>query len=168
MIPSYNFKSMVNIYQSIDHVAIAVLNLEKAILFYQSVLGFELVDRKTTLGKNSGMVSAVMSGGEFTIVLLQGLEAESQVCRYINKYGPGVQHVAFLTSDLDHSVELLKGNGIHFSTSIIQGTGLRQIFSNRDENSGMMFEIIERKGNEGFEDDSVQDLFVQLEKSELV
>jgi methylmalonyl-CoA/ethylmalonyl-CoA epimerase len=46
---------------------------------------------------------------------------------------------------------------------VIQSPGLRQIFSKRDQGSGMMFEFIERMGGD-FSDQSVQQLFEQLEK----
>ncbi|WP_236702609.1 VOC family protein [Thalassomonas actiniarum] len=168
VLPPLNIESMANIYSKIDHVAVAVLDLEKAIAFYQQMLGFEFQGRRETLGKNSGMISAVMGSGNFTIVLIQGLEPESQVSRYVEQYGPGVQHIALEVNDLESATKLIEEQGFTFATGIIKGQGLRQIFSNRDENSGMMFEIIERTGNEGFEDDSIQDLFNQLEEAELV
>ncbi|HVT16720.1 MAG TPA: hypothetical protein VHQ90_11155 [Thermoanaerobaculia bacterium] len=50
-------------------------------------------------------------------------------------------------------------------TTIISGPGLRQIFSHRDQGSGMMFELIERLGGD-FSDQSVQQLFQQLEQKD--
>jgi methylmalonyl-CoA/ethylmalonyl-CoA epimerase len=147
----------------IDHVAIAVKNLRLAIPFYRDVLGLDIIEERQTLGKYSGMVSAVLSAGTFTIVLIEGTNQESQVSRYIEHYGMGVQHLALAVENIDAAILLLKANGIEFVTEVIQGSGLKQIFSERDKNSGMMFEIIERTGEAGFQDSTVQSLFDQLE-----
>ncbi len=155
-------------YKRIDHVAVAVRDLEQAILFYQNVLKFTLEERRTTQGQRTGMISAVMNGGNFTIVLIQGLQPESQVSQYIQNYGPGVQHVALEVENLEEAADMLRSSGMSFATDIISGSGLKQIFSNRDPNSGVMVEIIERCNNLGFEEGNVQNLFDKLEAAELV
>jgi methylmalonyl-CoA epimerase len=148
---------------SIDHVAIAVHNLEESIKFYTDVLGFELTERRRTEGKLTAMVSAVLKAGSITVVLLEGTTPESQVSRFVEHFGPGVQHVAFGVQNLPEMAEELKGSGMEFDTTVIESAGLRQIFSTRDKGSGMMFEFIERMGGD-FSDQSVQQLFEQLEK----
>jgi len=148
---------------SIDHVAIAVHNLEESVKLYTEVLGFELKERRRTEGKQTAMISAVLKAGEITIVLLEGTSPESQVSRFVEHFGAGVQHVAFGVRDLPEMAEELKASGMEFDTNVIQSPGLRQIFSARDKGSGMMFEFIERMGGD-FSDQSVQQLFEQLEK----
>lgn len=148
---------------TIDHVAIAVRNLEESIKFYTEVVGFELKERRRTEGKQTAMVSAVLKAGEITVVLLEGTTPESQVSRFVEHFGPGVQHVAFGVQNLPAMAEELKAAGMEFDTTVIEGGGLRQIFSRRDDGSGMMFEFIERLGGD-FSDQSVQNLFEQLEK----
>ncbi|HTQ79143.1 MAG TPA: VOC family protein, partial [Thermoanaerobaculia bacterium] len=61
----------------IDHVAIAVHNLEESIDFYTKIVGFELVERRETKGHHTAMISAVLKAGPVTFVLLQGTSAES-------------------------------------------------------------------------------------------
>ncbi len=149
--------------RSIDHIAIAVKDLEASIGFYQNVLGFQLQERRRTEGKATAMISAVMKAGPVTVVLLEGTTPESQVTRYVDHYGPGVQHIAFAVEDLPALAEELKAAGLEFDTDVIASPGLRQIFSARDPGSGMMYEFIERMGGD-FSDESVQSLFEQLEK----
>lgn len=150
---------------AIDHVAIAVHNLEESISFYTQTLGFEVVERRETRGKKTGMISAVLRAGNLTFVLLQGTSPESQVSRYVDTYGPGVQHIAIGIDDLPEVAERLKGDGLSFDTSVIRGSGLPQIFTRRDPASGMMFEFIEHTESKGdFSDQSVQQLFQQLEE----
>lgn len=152
--------------RSIDHVAIAVRNLEESIKLYTEVLGFELKERRRTEGKATAMISAVLTaGGAVTIVLLEGTSPESQVSRFVEHFGPGVQHIAIGVEDLPEMAQDLKAAGMEFDTTVIQSPGLRQIFTKRDPGSGMMFELIERMGGD-FSDASVQQLFEQLEKKD--
>jgi 4-hydroxyphenylpyruvate dioxygenase-like putative hemolysin len=152
-------------FDKVDHMAVAVLDLSKSIDFYVCCMGFKLDCIRETTGKYSGMRSAVLFSGKFSIVLLQSLDKESQVQRYIERYGPGVQHVAFAVINLDEVVKNLQNRGIKFSTNIIESKGLRQIFTKRDEGSGMMYEFIERINNDNFSEDNVNSLFQQLEES---
>lgn len=148
---------------SIDHVAIAVRDLEESIRFYTDTLGFELKERRRTEGKQTAMISAVLNAGPITVVLLQGTSPESQVSRFVEHFGPGVQHLALGVQDLPKMAEELTAAGLEFDTTVIESPGLRQIFTARDPGSGMMFELIERMGGD-FSDQSVQNLFEQLEK----
>ena len=150
---------------TVDHIAIAVKDLEESIVFYNRFLGFEVTERRKTEGKHSAMVSAVMKAGPITVVLLQGTTPDSQVTRYVEHYGPGVQHIAIGVTNLPSLVDELRAAGVEFDTNIIEGGGLRQIFTKRDPGSGMMYEIIERLGGD-FSDESVQSLFEQLEEHE--
>jgi methylmalonyl-CoA/ethylmalonyl-CoA epimerase len=149
----------------IDHLAIAVDDLEASITWYTEVLGFTLKERRETKGKLSGMVSAVIEGGPISFVLLQGTSPQSQVSMFVKEYGPGVQHIAVRVSDINAAVTNMTEAGMVFDTSIIGGGSLRQAFTKRDPKSGLMLEIIERK-SEGFEENNVSELFRQLEEKE--
>lgn len=151
----------------IDHLAIAVIDLEKALLFYVGILGFELLKERVVQGKFSGMKSAELCAGGFSIVLVQGTNPESQVSRFIEKHGPGVQHIAIDVEDVEATSDSLKEAGLEFSTDIIRGQNLIQIFTKRDQNSGVMFELINREESKvGFDTQNIQSLFEQLEASE--
>ena len=151
--------------KSVDHVAIAVHDLEESIKFYTQTLGFQLHERRKTEGKHTAMVSAVLKAGPVTFVLLQGTSPDSQVSKFVEHYGAGVQHVAIGVENLPEMADDLKAAGMDFDTNVISSPGLRQIFSHRDPGSGMMFEFIERMGGD-FTDQSVQQLFEQLEKKD--
>jgi methylmalonyl-CoA/ethylmalonyl-CoA epimerase len=158
-------KTLAKYATGVDHVAIAVHDLEESIAFYTQVLGFELHERRETKGERTAMISAVVKAGPVTFVLLQGTSTESQVTKFVDHFGPGVQHVAIGVHDLPAMAEELKANGLDFDTSVIESPGLKQIFSHREEGSGQMFEFIERLGGD-FSDQSVQQLFAQLEKKD--
>lgn len=149
----------------IDHIAIAVHDLETSIRFFTQVLGFEIKERRRTEGISTAMTSSVLIAGPLTFVLLQGTTPESQVSRFVEHYGAGVQHIAIAVSDLPELVSELTTAGMNFDTTIIESPGLRQIFSKRDPGSGTMLEIIERRGGD-LSDAGVQQLFDQLEAQE--
>jgi methylmalonyl-CoA/ethylmalonyl-CoA epimerase len=148
--------------EGIDHVAIAVRDLNDALPWYTDVLGFVVIERRTTEGTSSGMLSAVIQNGPLHFVLLQGTNEQSQVSRYIEQYGPGVQHIALKVTNIEAAVDALKVAGMPFATSVIGNGALRQAFTGRDHDSGIMIELIERN-TDGFTDSNVSELFRQLE-----
>jgi len=148
----------------IDHVAIAVRDLDAAIGHYRDVLGMELRERRQIAGRVSGMDSAVMEAGGVKFVLVQGDSPESNVSRYIEAYGPGVQHVAIEIPDAQEAIDELRARGADLLTGVINGPGLDQIFTKREPNSGMQLEIIARAENEGFDPRNVQELFEAMER----
>jgi chorismate mutase-like protein len=149
---------------SIDHVAIAVRDLDAAIAYYGDVLGFTLQERRQISGRISGMDSAVMEAGGVKFVLVQGDSPESNVSRYIEAYGPGVQHVAIEVPDPQEALDDLNARGADLLTGIIRGPGLDQIFTKREPNSGIQLEIIARAENDGFDPANVQELFEAMER----
>lgn len=158
--------SLGNLLETVDHLAIAVDDLERAVAFYRDRLGAAYVERRVTEGRKTGMESVVLQLGPLRIVLLKGTSPESQVAKYVEEYGPGVQHVAFRVHNIEAAVADLRRRGLPFDTEILTVPGLKQAFSGRDPVSGMMFEIIERTGEEGFSDENVRRLFESLEEKD--
>ena len=143
-------------YKSIDHIAIAVIDIEKAISFYSSILGFKVLRRLKIEGKTTGMLSAELEHNAIKFVLVEGTEPESQVSRLIKNYGPGIAHIALEVECVESTVAQLIDRGLSFDTNVIKGSGLIQAFSSRDPNSGMSFELIQRTGEEGFLPENIQ------------
>jgi methylmalonyl-CoA/ethylmalonyl-CoA epimerase len=152
-------------FENIDHIAIAVKDLNQAVIFYSKVLGFTLMGRRTIVGVRTGMISAEMEHNGIKFVLCQGTEPESQVSKLVENFGAGVAHIAFRVNDVERAAQVLRDQGMQFDTTVIRGTGLTQVFSTRDPNSGLSFEFIERRGEMGFREENIQQLFDQLENS---
>ena len=148
----------------IDHVAIAVEDLDEAIETYRSTLGFELVERRRIEGSASGMFLAEMRAGPITFVLVQGDSEHSNVTRYIEHYGPGVQHVALEVEDLPALLEDLRERGCELLTGVIQSPGLQQAFTKREPNSGMQLELVSRGAEQGFTQSNIKELFEAMER----
>jgi methylmalonyl-CoA/ethylmalonyl-CoA epimerase len=151
---------------SIDHVAIAVTDLEEAVSWYSHNLGFRCIERRATQGERTSMLSAVMSAGGAYIVLIQGTSPESQVSQFITRFGPGVQHLALAVKDLDQAMDQVTAAGGKADTPFITDDGIRQVFLRRDPGSGVRIELIERRGGT-FTDESVEKLFRAFETNGL-
>lgn len=151
--------------RGVDHVAIAVTDLDAATKWYTEVLGFTAEEEKVTRGKATAMRSRVLRAGPLKFVLVQGTEPESNVSRFIESFGQGVQHVAILVDDMEAVVADLKPH-MAFDTDIIRGPNLLQAFTHRDEASGMVFELVQRNAYDGFQDENVQQLFDSLEQKD--
>jgi methylmalonyl-CoA epimerase len=150
----------------IDHVAIAVRDLDAAIETYRTTLGFELVERRRVEGSGSGMLLAEMRAGAITFVLVQGDSPESNVSRYIEHYGPGVQHIALEVDDVSAVLDELGERGCRLLTGVIQGPGLQQAFTAREPNSGVQLEFISRGGEQGFAQGNIEQLFRAMERED--
>jgi methylmalonyl-CoA/ethylmalonyl-CoA epimerase len=146
----------------LDHVAIAVEDLNTAIEWYRRALGFTLLETRTTRGERTGMRSAVLVAGAAVIVLVQGTEPESQVSRFVARFGAGVQHIAFRVGDLCRVMHRVCEGGAGADVPIIEEEGIRQVFLRRDPGSGVRVELIERRGGD-FSDRSVERLFRAFE-----
>lgn len=149
---------------AIDHVAVAVEDLESAVEELTRRFGFDVIERRSVDGKHSGMVSATLRAGQATVVVCQGTSAESNVSQYIAHRGPGVQHVALSTSDHQVLLADLRAAGADLLTGIIHAPGLDQTFTRRSPATGLQLEFVSRTEHTSFEDDNVRELFESMER----
>ncbi|MEM1622951.1 MAG: methylmalonyl-CoA epimerase [Sulfolobales archaeon] len=94
----------------IDHVGIAVKNLDEAVKFYRDVLGLELV--KIEEVPEEKVRIAMFRVGESYIELLQGTDPESAISKFIEKRGEGIHHLSIHVDDVDAKTEELKSKGV--------------------------------------------------------
>jgi methylmalonyl-CoA/ethylmalonyl-CoA epimerase len=93
----------------IEHIGIAVSNLEDANKIYESLLG--AAPYKTETVESEGVSTSFFRCGETKIELLQALDAESPIAKFIGKRGEGVHHIAFSVANIKEEVERLKNEG---------------------------------------------------------
>jgi methylmalonyl-CoA epimerase len=94
----------------IDHVAVAVEDLDAALALYSEHLGFELVHRERV--EEQGVDAVLLDVGENHIELLSPLSPETPVGKFLAKKGSGLHHVAYQTADIDAELERLRGAGL--------------------------------------------------------
>lgn len=150
----------------IDHIAIAVKDIDSSIAWYSSALGFSLAERSEVSGDHSGMLYAVMKSGSTTVVLVQGTSPESQVSKFLAAFGAGMHHIAFAVTDLDEAINRVATEGGSADTPIVSDNGIRQAFLQRDPATGVRVELIERHGIP-FSERNVGQLFRALEEKDL-
>ena len=151
----------------IDHAAIAVRDLDAAIETFTKRYGFRVMDRRPVRGSMSGMEVAAIEAGDLTLVLVMGTDPQSNVTRYIEHYGPGVQHLALLVDDLPEVHADLKERRANLLTDIVNAPGLRQAFTRRDSNTGMQFEFLERSNINEFEEDNIRKLYDAMDNEDV-
>jgi methylmalonyl-CoA/ethylmalonyl-CoA epimerase len=95
----------------IEHIGIAVENLDEAIAYYQDVLGLncyaieEVVDQKVK--------TAFFQVGDTKIELLESTDPEGPIGKYIEKKGPGVHHLAFAVDNVNQALKTVESKGVH-------------------------------------------------------
>ena len=94
--------------QKIDHIGIAVSDLDEALKLYRDTLGLE-VDH---IEDFEGMKIAFIPIGDTEFELLQPTDPESALAKFIEKKGAGVQHIAIRVDDVQKSLEELKAKGL--------------------------------------------------------
>lgn len=93
----------------IEHIGIAVSNIEDANNIYKSLLGYS--HYKTEIVESEGVNTSFFICGESKIELLEATNPESPVAKFIDKRGEGIHHIAFLVSDIKAEIKRLKKEG---------------------------------------------------------
>ena len=133
----------------IDHIGIAVKNLDEAVKFYKDVLGLELEDIEEVPEENVRV--AMFRVGETYIELLQGTTQDSAISKFIEKRGEGIHHIAIRVDDVDRSPEILKSRGavLVYDKARLVSKGSRKInFVHPKSTGGVLLELVERVGRE--------------------
>jgi len=94
----------------IEHIGIAVSNLEEAIRYYEQVLGLECYAVEEV--KDQKVRTAFFKVGETKIELLESTEADGPVGKFIDKRGQGVHHIAFAMNNTDQALKEAEAKGV--------------------------------------------------------
>src|SRR5829696_6277818 len=102
----------VELFEAIDHVGVAVPDLDEAIAFYRDILGMRLVHEE--VNEEQGVREAMMAvGGSGSCVqLLAPLTPESTIAKFLDRNGPGVQQVAYRVTDVEAVATTLRERGV--------------------------------------------------------
>ena len=97
-------------FSRIDHVGVAVEDLDAAITLYEQTFGMALVHRETVT--EQGVEAVLLDVGENHVELLSPLGPDTPVGKFLAKKGPGLHHVAYQVTDIAAALERLKGEGV--------------------------------------------------------
>ena len=101
-----------SLFTAIDHVGIAVSDLDEAIAFYRDTYGMTLAHEE--VNEEQGVREAMMAvgGSGSHIQLLAPLSPESTIAKFLDRSGPGVQQVAYRVEDVEAVSQVLRDRGL--------------------------------------------------------
>lgn len=130
---------------AIDHVGLAVQDLDKAIAFYQDAFGMELVHEE--VNEEQGVREAMMAVGDSgsCIQLLAPLHADTTIGRFLAKSGPGIQQMAYRVADIDAVCATLRERGVRLIYDLPKrGTSNSRVnFIHPKDAGGVLVELVE-------------------------
>jgi methylmalonyl-CoA/ethylmalonyl-CoA epimerase len=138
---------------AVDHVGIAVPDLDEAIAFYRDTLGFELahVETNERQGVREAMMRAPGDAGTGTAIqLLAPLGADTTIGKFLDRRGPGVQQVALRVTDLAAASDALRANQIRVLYDEPR-TGTENSLTNfvhPKDTGGVLIELVELAGKD--------------------
>ena len=133
---------------AIDHVGIAVADLDAAIAWYHDHLGMILVHEE--VNEEQGIREAMLAvrgavGGTAQIQLMAPIDDSSAIAKFLDKRGPGIQQMAVRVSDLDTLIERLRSQGVRLIYEAPRrGTANSRInFIHPKDAGGVLIELVE-------------------------
>ena len=130
---------------ALDHVAVAVTNLDEALAHYRDVWELEpaYVERVADQGVDKAMLKLPGS----SLQLIAPISAESAVASFLDKRGPGLHHVAYAVADLEATLAHLRERGVALIDEHprVGGGGTLIAFVDPRANGGLLVELVERR-----------------------
>ena len=136
---------MTDLFTAIDHVGVAVPDLDDAIAFYRDSLGMELAHEETN--EEQGVREAMMRVGDSgsCIQLLAPLTPESTIAKFLDRNGQGIQQLAYRVEDIDAVCATLRERGLRllYDTPKRGTSNSRVNFIHPKDARGILVELVE-------------------------
>jgi methylmalonyl-CoA epimerase len=128
---------------AIDHVGVAVEDIDTTLALYRDTLAMPLVHRETVT--EQGVNAALLDVGDGHIELLQPLGPDTAVGKFLQKRGPGLHHIAYRVDDVEQTLKSLAGAGVALidAEPRIGIRGSRVAFLHPKSTGGVLTEIVE-------------------------
>jgi methylmalonyl-CoA/ethylmalonyl-CoA epimerase len=134
----------------IDHVGVAVADLDAAIEFYGRVFGMRCVHVETNeeQGVREAMLAVGPDASGGCVQLLAPLGPQSTIAKFLDRNGPGVQQVAYTVADIDAACAALRERGVRllYDTPRRGTAGARINFVHPKDAGGVLVELVEPVG----------------------
>jgi methylmalonyl-CoA/ethylmalonyl-CoA epimerase len=131
------------VFGRIDHIGVAVEDLDAAIALHERAYGMEIVHRETVAAQ--GVEAVLLDVGENHVELLAPLGPDTPVGRFLAKKGPGLHHVAYQVADIGAALDELRSAGLRLIDESPR-TGIRAsrvAFLHPSATGGVLTEIVE-------------------------
>ena len=124
----------------IDHIAIAVNDVETSAKIYQQVLGIDEIEFETV--ESEGVKVAILPMENGRIELMQPTNDESPIKKFLDKKGQGLHHMALETDNIEGEVERMEGCGVQFLGKVRPGSaGTKVTFIHPKSLDGVLAEL---------------------------
>ncbi len=134
-----------DLFTAIDHVGVAVRDLDEAIAFYEKTYGMTMLHEETN--EEQGVREAMMGVGDSgsCIQLLAPLSEESTIAKFLDRSGPGIQQLAYRVDDLDAVCATLRERGMRllYETPKRGTSDSRVNFIHPKDAGGILVELVE-------------------------
>jgi methylmalonyl-CoA/ethylmalonyl-CoA epimerase len=128
-----------------EHIGIAVKNLDESIKYYQDVLGLECYNIEEV--KDQKVKTAFFKVGETKIELLESTDPEGPIGKFIEKKGEGIHHIAFAVDKIEEKLKHAEDKGVRLVDSVPRkgAEGLDIAFLHPKSTFGVLTELCEDK-----------------------
>jgi methylmalonyl-CoA/ethylmalonyl-CoA epimerase len=135
-------------FDRIDHVGVAVSDLDDAIELYERDFGMRLAHRETV--ESQGVEAVLLDVGEGHVELLRPLGPDTAVGKFLEKRGPGLHHVAYAVADIDAALVQVREAGLRLiDTEPRAGIrGSRVAFVHPRSTGNVLTEIVEPRAED--------------------
>ena len=130
----------------IDHIAIAVNDVEASAKIYQKALGIDEIEFETV--ESEGVKVAILPMENGRIELIQPTNDESPIKKFLDKKGQGLHHMALETDNIEGEVERMEGCGVQFLGKVRPGSaGTKVTFIHPKSLEGVLAELCSHPEN---------------------
>jgi methylmalonyl-CoA/ethylmalonyl-CoA epimerase len=131
------------VFDRIDHIGVAVADLDAALALHERTYGMPAVHRETVI--EQGVEAVLLDVGENHVELLRPLADDTPVGRFLAKRGPGLHHVAYQVADIDAALARLRDAGVRLidERPRIGIRGSRVAFLHPGASGGVLTELVE-------------------------
>ncbi len=129
----------------IDHIAVAVRDVEAGIASYQKILGAEVIGRADLSIMGNRMSAAYLKVGDGVVVLDGAGQPDGFIAKFIERHGEGLHHIGIVVDDLDAYVRELEAAGVRIPHRESLGPLRREIVLSPKDLCGVVAQVIEWK-----------------------
>lgn len=131
--------------KKVDHIGIAVRNLEEVIPYYTETLGCPLLKIEEVTSQKVRV--AFIDAGNIKLELLEPMDESSPIAKFMEKRGEGIHHIAFGVEDIDSRMAELREKGVQLlSEEAKPGAGGAMVaFLHPKSSNGVLYELCEKQ-----------------------
>ncbi|HSR93932.1 MAG TPA: methylmalonyl-CoA epimerase [Solirubrobacterales bacterium] len=135
-------------FAKIDHIGVAVEDIDAALELYEKTFEMTVAHRETV--ESQGVEAALLDVGDGHVELMRPLAPDTPVGKFLARKGPNLHHVAYAVEDIDSTLEKLAGAGLELidSKARVGIRGSRVAFIQPRSTGGVLTEIVEPSGEE--------------------